>query len=145
MPTIDIDDLILADLRGLADIKPAEVYYVDSAPMDDTLPVQDGLVVPYVVFHPGTPRTSVRGRGIISTRLDPVETYCIIEVVAPNYEIAKWIGSAINDRMMGRKYGTGASEMILERQSQFSDIKAERVPPVVYRFGLQYKYITNLG
>lgn len=143
VPKIDIDDAVLVDLRALDSIKPATVYYVDEAPMDDTLPSQNGLVVPYVVYHPGSPRASARGRGIISTRLDPVDSYCIVEVVAPNYAIAKDIGAAINDRMMGRVY-EGATELVLERQSQFRDVKEERVPPVVYRYALQYGFITNL-
>lgn len=143
MPTIDIDDVILADLRALATIAPVPVHYVDEAPSDDRLPVQNGLVVPYIVFHPGLPATTGLGKGIINSTKDPVETYCIIECVAPNTTIAKQLGDAINDRVMGRKY-PGASEMKLSRASRYEERVDDRTPPSTYRMALMYNYIVNL-
>lgn len=145
MATIDVEAEVVADLKALDSIAPAKVYFVDDAPMDDDLPVQGGLAVPHVVVYPGRPQTSSAGRGIIGTALDPVRNYVFVEVVAPNYTIAKQLGTAINERMMGRKYGDVSSEMILDSTSGGRNVKKERVPPVVYVYALAYRYITNLG
>lgn len=144
MPTLDVEDIVLTDLRALESIEPAPVHYVDEAPADDKLPTQNGQVKPFVVLHPGAPFTSGTGKGIINTTLDPVSNYLIIEVVAPNYGIAAAIGNDINDRVMGRQYA-GASEMVLQRAVKFSEKMEARVPPVTYRYALQYGYLTNLG
>lgn len=144
MPTLDIDDLVVTDLRALSTVAPATVHYVDEAPADDTLPVQNGLVVPYIVFHPGMPFTNGVGKGIINTTLDPVNTYFIIEVVAPNYNIAKQLGTALNEHLMGKKYA-GASELVLSRASQYKETMQDRTPPSTYRYALQYTFYTNLG
>lgn len=144
MPTIDIDAMIVTDLKALSTIAPAKVYYVDEAPMDDKLPLQGGMVAPHVVVYPGRPQTSRVGRGIVGSREDPVTNFVYVSVVAPNYTIAKQIGTAVNDRLMGRFYGDITSELTLETSGGGRDVKEERVPPVVYVYSLAYKYTTNL-
>lgn len=145
MPTIDIDALIVADLKDLSTIAPAKVYYVDEAPMDDKLPVQNGMVVPHIVVYPGRPQSSRIGRGIIGTREDPVTNFVYVSVASPNYAIAKQLGEAVNDRLMGRFYGDVSSELTLETSGGGRDVKEERVPPIIYVYSLAYKYFTNLG
>lgn len=143
MVDIDIEAAVVADLKLLATIAPAPVHYVDEAPNDDQIPTVNGLVVPYIVVHPGSPKSSRVGRTLTGVRDDMVENYLMVEVTAPNYVIAKQIGTALNDHLFGKVYA-GATELVLDVAVGGKETVEERIVPTVYKYGLIYDYKTNL-
>jgi len=143
MATLDIDDLVIADLRAFTGIAPAVVYDDDEAPMETAIPSQDGQIVPYVVVHSGAAVSSTRGKGIVGVDKDPVENYFIVEVVAPNKVVAKAIGGPIVQRLFGKKF-PGATELTLGPRSMYKRVVDEVSVPNTYHYAALFRYITNL-
>ena len=143
MATLDVEDLVLADLRAFTSIAPAAVYDDDEAPMEDAIPTKDGQIIPYVVLHSGSPRGSTRGKGIVGADKDPIENYFIVEVVAPSKAIAKQIGVPISQRFLGKAF-PGATELTLGPLQQYKRVVEEATVPNTYHYAALFRYITNL-
>ncbi len=143
MATLDIDALVLADLRALASIAPAVVYEDDEAPMEDQIPSVGGQIVAHVIFHSGSAESSKNGRGIVGVELDPIQNYFITEVVAPNKAIAKKLGDRIVQRLLGRKF-SGATALELGPRQMYRSVSNESNVPNTYHYAALFRYITNL-
>lgn len=143
MATLDIDALVLADLRALSSISPAVVYDDDEAPLEDQIPTVGGQVVAHVIFHSGMATSSGNGRGIVGVQLDPIDNHFIVEVVAPNKAIAKMLGDRIVQHLLGKKF-TGATALELGPRSMYRSVSEESNIPNTYHYAALFRYITNL-
>lgn len=143
MATLDIEALVLTDLRALTSIAPASVYDDDEAPLEDQIPVSGGQILSYVVVHSGMATSRRDGRGIVGVQLDPIDNHFIVEVVAPNKAIAKKLGDRIVQRLLGRKF-SGATALELGPRQMYRSVSNESNVPNTYHYAALFRYITNL-
>ena len=93
---VPVQDQITTKLKEL----PQDVYE-NGVPSDSQLRFDNGMMLPYIAPFYGSYAQAADGRGIVSTRYDLGESYCIVECVGPNERSARLVADAVRDKLTG--------------------------------------------
>lgn len=93
---LPIQDEIVAELKELP-----QTVYENGVPDDAALEYSNGTMLPFIVpFFGGYARSS-DGRGIISSRQDLGESYCIVQCVGPNERSSRQVADLVRGKLTG--------------------------------------------
>ena len=96
LSALPIQDEIVSKLRELP-----QTVYENGVPDDAQLQYSNGTMLPFIVpFFGGYARSS-DGRGIVSSRQDLGESYCIVQCVGPTERSSRQVGDLVRDKLTG--------------------------------------------
>ena len=93
---LPIQDEIVAKLKELP-----QTVYENGVPDDAQLEYSNGTMLPFIVPFFGGYARSNDGRGIISSRQDLGESYCIVQCVGPTERSSRQVGDLVRDKLTG--------------------------------------------
>jgi hypothetical protein len=93
---IPIQDEIVTKLEELN-----QTVYQNGVPDDASLEYQNGIMLPFIVPFFGGYSRSNDGKGIVSSRQDLGESYCIIQCVGPTERSSRQVADAVRDKLTG--------------------------------------------
>jgi len=138
---LPVQDQIVTKLQEL----PQSVYE-NGVPDDAQLEYQNGIMLPFIVpFFGGFARSS-DGRGIVSSRMDLGESYCIVQCVGPTERSSRQVADAVRDKLTGFK-PTDAGELRPITNSRivlpdFTSRPAKYVAEVTFRYSVNTNVVS---
>lgn len=93
---LPIQDEIVSKLRELP-----QTVYENGVPDDAQLEYSNGTMLPFIVPFFGGYARSTDGRGIVSSRQDLGESYCIVQCVGPTERSSRQVGDLVRDKLTG--------------------------------------------
>lgn len=93
---LPIQDEIVSKLRELP-----QTVYENGVPDDAQLEYSNGTMLPFIVPFFGGYARSNDGRGIVSSRQDLGESYCIVQCVGPTERSSRQVGDLVRDKLTG--------------------------------------------
>lgn len=138
---LPIQDEIVTKLQELS-----QTVYQNGVPDDASLEYQNGIMLPFIVpFFGGYSRAS-EGRGIVSSRQDLGESYCIIQCVGPTERSSRQVADAVRDKLTGyvpddagELRPIGNSRIVLP---DFTSRPAKYVTEVTFRYAVNTNVVS---
>lgn len=93
---LPVQDSIVVKLNELA-----QTVYENGVPDDTQLEYQNGIMLPFIVPFFGGYARSTDGRGIVSSRQDLGQSYCIIQCVGPTERSSRQVADSVREKMTG--------------------------------------------
>lgn len=93
---LPVQDSIVVKLKELA-----QTVYENGVPDDTQLEYQNGIMLPFIVPFFGGYARSTDGRGIVSSRQDLGQSYCIIQCVGPTERSSRQVADGVREKMTG--------------------------------------------
>jgi hypothetical protein len=138
---LPIQDEIVTELKELA-----QTVYENGVPDDTALEYSNGTMLPFIVpFFGGYARSS-DGRGIVSSRQDLGESYCVIQCAGPNERSSRQVADLVRGKLTGFKPNdagelkpAGNSRVVLP---DFSSRPAKYITEVTFRYAVNTNVVS---
>lgn len=123
-----------------------QTVYENGVPDDAQLQYQGGIMLPFIVPFFGGYSHSSDGRGIVSSRQDLGESYCIVQCVGPTERSSRQVADAVRDKLTGF-VPTDAGEMRPASNSRvvlpdFTSRPAKYVTEVTFRYAVNTNVVS---
>lgn len=93
---LPVQDEIVTKLKELP-----QTVYENGVPDDAQLEYSNGTMLPFIVPFFGGYARSTDGRGIVSSRQDLGESYCIVQCVGPTERSSRQVGDLVREKLTG--------------------------------------------